>query len=205
MNFNLVYSLLFVIIIFISGFFLKIDLFIVIFYILLYPLLILTKKVRYTNYLIVSFLVSLVWIIIVKEQYLYNQDLLVVFGLNLLPLFSFSFGLFFVYLVCDFLYYKIRNWIRIASVRKYYKFLLFFVLYFVLLIFVETLGYHILEIKNINTENYAGLPLCDCIHAPLWMQIGYFLIGPIYFFICESYIKKRKNQNIKKKKKRKIN
>ena len=48
---------------------------------------------------------------------------------------------------------------------------------------IETISYHILEIRNLATANYKGLPICNCVHAPLWMQISYFIIGPLYFLV----------------------
>jgi hypothetical protein len=35
------------------------------------------------------------------------------------------------------------------------------------------------------TFGYPGLPLCDCIHAPRWVQVTYLSMGPIYFGLAE--------------------
>ena len=31
----------------------------------------------------------------------------------------------------------------------------------------------------------ADLPLCDCIHAPPWVQVTYLSMGALYILLCE--------------------
>ena len=55
--------------------------------------------------------------------------------------------------------------------------------YWILLIFFETVAYNFLGIRNIGTAAYPGLPICGCLHAPVWMQAGYFIMGPLYLLL----------------------
>ena len=60
--------------------------------------------------------------------------------------------------------------------------------YAVAVVIAETVGYHLLGIHNIGTSQYVGLPLCDCLHAPIWMQIGYFSLGPLHWLLVKMII-----------------
>lgn len=141
--------------------------------------LILTKRKVGIKQLLVSFLVALGWMLFSNSQYGYNLDIASLAGINLYPLFAWSTGLFAVYLVYSHWEETLKNKTHLN------KFLLFTLIYVFLLITVETLAYHVFGIVNLTTGTYPGLPICDCIHAPRWMQISYFLLGPIYFTICE--------------------
>ena len=61
---------------------------------------------------------------------------------------------------------------------------LFSIIYSFFLVFIETVGYHVFNIHNNMNGAYLGLPVCDCIHAPVWMQISYFLYGPVFFVLA---------------------
>ena len=43
------------------------------------------------------------------------------------------------------------------------------------------MGYYLFNIHNIATSQFPGLPICNCIHAPTWMKIVYFSMGPVYY------------------------
>ncbi len=146
-------------------------------YILLIPYLYLTKRKNALNHLAIASIVSIIWVVFTNKYYNYNFETLKIFGLNSYLLFAFATGLFAVYILYSHWEHKLRT---LNS-----KLLLFIVLYWLLLIFVETIAYHVFNIHNIANAIYSGLPLCDCLHAPRWMQAAYFLIGPIYFLICE--------------------
>jgi hypothetical protein len=157
----------------------KPDFFIIGIYFLIFPYLFLTKRKYAMYHLLVSSAVAIIWISIANDQYGYNQEMITFIGINLYPLFAWTVGLFGHYMIYSNLGYVNRN----QSLFK--KFLLYLVFYFPVLIAVETIAYHLLNIENIATAAYTGLPFCDCIHAPRWMQISYLFIGPVFFGICE--------------------
>lgn len=101
-------------------------------------------------------------------------------GLSLFPLFAWPLGLFSTKLFQN-------NW-----APKKYPLLSFLLIYWGLLIFEEIVGYHFLGIQNIGTAMYAGLPFCNCLHAPWFMQFAYLVIGPLYFFVL-TFVKKYSN------------
>lgn len=167
----------------------KPDYFLLFVYILIYPYLFISQRVEAIKYIILSSIISYVWILIANDLYGYNQSMLKIFGYNIFPFLGWSMGLFIVYLIYSHWEYKLNTII-------FYKKLLFFtIIYWILLIFIETFAYHGLNIQNMTTSMYSGLPFCDCIHAPNWMKVVYFLIGPLYFTIC--YILNFKNPHIK--------
>lgn len=148
-------------------------------YILLYPYLFLTARKTAFYHLYIASLVALVWMIIANGQYGYNREMLMIFGLNSYPLFAWAVGLFAAYII----YSHWEHKLKFAGPVK--KMMLFVAFYWLLLLSVETIAYHLFNIRNLSTAIYAGLPICDCIHAPVWMQISYLALGPIYFAICE--------------------
>jgi hypothetical protein len=148
-------------------------------YILLYPYLYITKRRKALIPLYISSSLAFLWILISNNQYGYKNELFLLFGLNSFPLFSWAVGLFFTYIIyCNF---EIR--LNLTEFKS--QMLLFLLIYCPMLIFFETIAYHIFIIRNIAAINYPGLPLCNCIHAPIWIQISYFLLGPLYFIICK--------------------
>jgi len=146
-------------------------------YLMLFPYLFLTARKIAFYHLFVSSLMALIWVIIAKNQYGYNQDMLLIFGLNSFPLFAWASGLFAAYLI----YSHWEHKIKFAGFFK--KILLFTAIYWPILLFLETISYHLFNIRNLATAAYVGLPICNCIHAPSWMQIAYFAMGPLYFGI----------------------
>lgn len=127
--------------------------------------------------LILSALVAVTWAYITRDMYNYNLGFGTVLGLNIFPVLSWTFGLAAMYLIATYVF-DILN-IRGAAAR----FALFTACYMTVVVVVETLGYHVLGVKNIGTSAYTGLVFCDCLHAPVWMQAGYFLLGPIYWLL----------------------
>jgi len=136
------------------------------------------KGKKLTYHFVVSFLLITVWVIIAKDQYSYNHNFPVIFGINLFPLLIWTVGLFFIYLLyCFFIQY--------LNQQSFIKnFLLFVTIGWVILIGGETIGYHLFNVKNLANAIYPGLPICYCMHAPPWMQLSYFFLAPIYFMVC---------------------
>ncbi|MGM5482283.1 MAG: hypothetical protein ACQESF_02365 [Nanobdellota archaeon] len=172
------------------------DNFIIFAYFLIYPYLYLTLREELFIYVYVSTLFGIIWTIMANDYYGYNQSMIHIFGLNSIPLFGWSGGLFGVF----FIYININRKLQKKSLVS--RFLGFTALYVFFLIFVETISYHFFGIHNIANSAYSGLPLCDCIHAPFWMKSAYFLMGPVYFLACEVVEKLGLNnpENFKKRK-----
>ena len=154
------------------------DLLLIVSYILICIYLFLTARKLAFYHLFVSSLIAIIWVLLARNYYGYNQEMLVIFGINLFPLFSWAIGLFGVYMIQSYWECKLKEKNYIGRI------LLFLAFYWPLLILGETIAYYAFGIKDIATSMYPGLPLCNCLHAPIWMQISYFAIGPIYFLIC---------------------
>jgi hypothetical protein len=137
--------------------------------------------------LILSFIFAVAWLIVGKSQYGYNRSFVVIAGYNIFPLLLWAIGLFGIYIIYNFIEkYFVKRGVIV-------KLFVYSSIFWVLLIFFESLAYHVLHVRNAMTGNYPGLPLCECIHAPLWMQIVYLSMGPIYFLVlhmAQNYIVK---------------
>ena len=154
------------------------DIIVIVAFILILPYLILTDRTILVFHYLIALIVSMMWMIVARNQYNYNQEFIAVYGVNLFPLFYWAIGLFAVYLIYSHYEHKLHE-------KGFFrKLALFLLIYWPALIIVETLAYHTFGIVNLATVSYSGLPVCDCLHAPQWMQVAYFLIGIIYFGIC---------------------
>ncbi len=128
--------------------------------------------------------VALVWTSLAHEQYGYNAPITTVFSINLYALFAWTLGL-----IASFQLYRLLNR-RITPSNWWQKLLLYNSFYLPLLLLAETVAYHVFGVVNVATAAYRGLPLCDCLHAPLWMQLAYFMMGTVYIslvFITNRY------------------
>ena len=158
-------------------------------YFIIIPYLILTRRKVLFYHLMVSSAVALIWMLIAKNEYSYNQDFLIIWGIDLFPLFSWATGLFAIYVIYS-------HYEHILNEQSFiHKLLLFIAFYFPFIIGAETIAYHFFNIYNIAAVAYPGLPICDCIHAPRWMQAAYFAMGPIFFAVC--HILKLENPHFK--------
>jgi hypothetical protein len=158
---------------------LKPDLFLIIIYLFIFPYLIFSKRKNAFLHFFLSSFIAVIWLIIANDMYGYNQPMLLFYGLNSFPLFAWALGLFGVYL----LYSHFENKIKAKHFIK--RLFLFLFIYWSLLLILEFVSYYFFDIRNLATSMYSGLSICNCMHAPLWMQISYFLLGPIYFIICK--------------------
>ncbi|MFH1133380.1 MAG: hypothetical protein V1735_02740 [Nanoarchaeota archaeon] len=120
-----------------------------------------------TERLFLAFTVALAWVVIARDWYDYGWGPAGI----LFPLLAWSACLF---LLSFGLHLRLRPWPRMAVI---------FLCYWILLIGIETFGYHALGVRNLRTIGYPGLPLCDCLHAPLFMQAAYFALGPAYILL----------------------
>jgi hypothetical protein len=137
-----------------------------------------TKRLLLYKHFITATLLAIVWLIIAHSQYGYGQNFITIAGLNIFPLIAWSLGLFAIYIIYSY-------WENSLQTASYVKQLgLFNLFYIPLLLTAETVAYKLFDIHNIQTAQYVSLPICDCLHAPVWMQISYILMGTIYFSAC---------------------
>jgi hypothetical protein len=143
------------------------------------PYLMLTQRKNHIPLLIIAFLISLVWNLVAQGLYAYGIGELVISGVNLYSLLAWALGLFSVYLV----YLAIACQVKISLPKRA---MIFLAIYWPLIIAAETLAYHVFKFRNLAATAYPGLPVCDCIHGPLWLQLAYLSMGPLYFLVCEA-------------------
>ncbi len=158
-----------------------VDAVMVVLLIIAIPYLMITKRKHLIGSLFIAFMISVVWKMIGGKYYHYSFNKLILFGINLYPVFLWTFGLFTVALV----FYDMNRFIRKKSSLT--KFLIFSSLFWFGLLLSEWVVYNIFGIKNLATASYSGIPFLNCIHAPLWMQISYFLMGPLYFILLKLF------------------
>jgi len=138
-------------------------------FILLYVLV--TKRILGLVHLILATLVAIIWLNYAKDYYGYIYSYHKILGMNLLPLMAWALSLFGLS--------EVFNYLTLS--KKRYRFLLFIPVFWIFLITFETIAYHVLEIRNTTTGSFVGLPYCNCIHAPTWMKLVYFSMGPAYY------------------------
>jgi hypothetical protein len=171
----------------------RLDFLMVWVYLLIYPYLFLTARKNAFYHLYVSSLMALLWVFIANSNYEYNKVALKIFGLNAYSLFAWASGFFAIYM----LYSHWEHKVKFVSFIK--RLALFTAFYWVLLISVETIAYHVFGLMDMAVVMYSGLPICNCMHGPLWMKVSYFVMGPIYFIICELLGLENPRHVIKKK------
>ncbi len=131
----------------------------------------LTKRFLSLIHLMLATLIAVLWVYIARDNYGYNHDYIAVAGMNTLPLAAWSLGLVGVSEIFN--HFKTK--------RTLLNFILFVPVFWVLLVLIETYAFHVIEIRDTMSGSPIGLPFCNCIHAPLWMQIVYFTMGPVYY------------------------
>jgi len=129
-----------------------------------------------------ALLVSTTWIYLAQDYYAYDRSFLVIGNMNLWPWSAWVWSLF---LVC-YVYRGVEA--RYAIRGRLNRLLVFSLIFWFMLISAETFAYHSLGLVDIATLKYEGLPLCDCIHGPGWMQAGYLALGPLYFILTRSLL-----------------
>lgn len=174
--------------------FMRPDYLVIAVFFLAIPYLIFSKRKIALYHFLVSIIIAFIWMIIAKNQYGYNHKFLIILGINTFPLFAWALGLFSIYMIYSYLEHllKEKGFIK--------KIILLCIIYFPLLLIIETIAYYLFNIHNLATSQFQGLPICNCIHAPSWMQISYFALGPIFFTIC--YLLKLENPHLVKKNKK---
>jgi len=142
-----------------------------------------TGAAKYINASTVALVLTLVWIYLTRDHYFYNQPLASLGGHLVFPIISWYLALILLYQIFIYLYRRLKK----ANLALW----LSSILYWIFLIMIESAAYHLFDIKNLGTASYSGLPLCDCLHAPWWMQLGYFVLGPAYLIMIVHWSKKK--------------
>lgn len=130
---------------------------------------------RYNSFLhlILSTCIAFLWVYSARNYYGYNYTYYSVAGMNLLPLAAWSLGLLSVSEILNHFVFE----------KKIVRLLIFTLVFWSALLLLETYAFHVIRIRNISTGSNTGLPFCNCIHAPWWMRIVYFFMGPVYYII----------------------
>ena len=126
-----------------------------------------------------AFVISLTWSYFARDMYSYNMDFPVIFGINSYPLICWTLALTAGCLLVNYLLKQLhitRFTLRLLGTIGFY---------FVAVVIAETVGYHVFGVKDTSTAQYPGLPLCDCLHAPGWMQFAYFALGPLHWVVTQ--------------------
>jgi hypothetical protein len=190
----LIIDIVFSIIVLFLTFIFKSEFILITTFFLIIVYLIISDRKKFFYHFLTASIVATLWMIVAKKEYGYNHDFITILGYNAFPLFSWAIGLFCVYVLYSYLEHLFHE----DGFIK--KFILFTILFIPILLIAETLGYHVFDIHNIATAKYTPLPICNCIHAPWWMQLSYILLGPIYFIIC--YLLNLENPHYKVKRKK---
>jgi len=131
------------------------------------------------QYLTTSIIIAIIWMIIARKEYKYNKKFPEFFGISLFPLIGWALGLSLMMIIYDYIE------IKFAITMFLYQLLTFIIVYWILLLTAETIGYHVFHVHNEHGAKYGGIPLLDVIHAIWWMKIAYFALGPIMFLACK--------------------
>jgi len=150
--------------------------------------LVVTRRTNLFLHFAVASAMAALWAFLGRNEYGYNHPFLVVAGINAFPLFGWAAGLFATYLLFSHEehIFRLKGFVRQIG--------LFLAIYWPLLVLAESLAYHVFNIHNLAASSYVGLPICDCLHAPRWMQALYFAMGPMFFAVCWSLRLERKRK-----------
>ncbi len=157
----------------------------------LVTIIILTKRYILLKFISISFIMAFLWQVVGGKEYFYGKDFWTLYGINIYPLLAWTIGLFVVYMVFFYVYENIFGTNKKVLKKPATKLFLFMLFYWIVLIVAETLAFHVFGFKNLGGANYAGLPICDCIHSPHWMQAVYLSMGPIYITIIYLFKSRR--------------
>lgn len=148
-------------------------------YVLVLIYLLVFRRIADVKRMGLATIIGVTWMIFAKDMYQYVGSFYTVAGINIFPLFAVPIALMGIWV----LYQAVS--VFLASKSFHWRIGLFTIFVnWPVLILVEYLGYHWLDIQNASTSQYAGLAFCDCLHAPWWMQLTYFAFGPIFFALC---------------------
>lgn len=152
------------------------DVILLISWILIICYLFITKRYFAILHLLIATILATTWVSFARDLYGYKFDYLTVYGVNTFPLMAWTLTLLGLGELCN----------NLELRRKILYFFLFTSLFWICLIIVETVAFHVFNFKNTMTSKYEGIPYFDCIHAPTWMKVWYFCMGPVYYGLINS-------------------
>lgn len=156
-------------------------------YIAVIAFLLLTRKTRYFIPAAIALFFGVIWTLTVGDVYSYNVATVTVLGVNTFALIGWSLGLLVGYILYT------RAIRHVKQAKMWQRLLMFNIIYIPLLLLLETIAYHLLNVVNVGTSTYAGLPVCDCIHAPAWMQASYLFMGTAYFLVVQLVLRQSRS------------
>jgi hypothetical protein len=161
--------------------------------------ILLAKRYSLLKFLSISFIMALIWQIVGGKEYFYGKDFWFVAGINVFPLLVWTIGLFVAYMVFFYMFEYFVSPKSSILKKNAVKLFMFIIFYWIVLITAETLAFHVFGFKNLAGAKYVGLPLCDCIHSPRWMQAVYLCMGPLYISLIYLLRSKKQYELFKKK------
>jgi len=136
-----------------------------------------------TSAVVIALACAVTWVFLTQSLYDYNMGFGEILNLNIFPLLAWTGGLTLGYIIAEASIKKLK-----LAPYSLYRPAVVVILYAASVIILETIGYHLLGIQNIGTSQYSGIAFCDCLHAPLWMQAGYFALGPLHWLVVRTII-----------------
>jgi len=133
------------------------------------------------KYLAIASIISIIWQLVAGREYRYAFPFPVILGMNSYTLVIWALGLVALMIIYDYIEYKFKLNTEVK------KILIFLAFYWIALIVVETLAYHVFNFKDLATSGYSGLPICDCIHAKWWMKVVYLSMGPLMYVMTRLF------------------
>ena len=116
--------------------------------------------------LVIAAVVTAIWVVL-SGIYTYKETNISILSFNLFPFFAWTAGLVLLKSVYD----------RLGKL----KYLKAVILYLAVLVALEFIGYNYLGVQL--ASNYPGLFGLELMHAPLYSQLYYLFIGPVYLLI----------------------
>jgi hypothetical protein len=157
-----------------------IDVIAIFVFLVLFPYLYFTGRRKSIKFLLISSVQAIAYFYFARTLYQYNRAMILINGYTVYPLFAWAIGLFGGYLIYS-------HWAaRTPSQSLRIRFWVFASIYWLLLLFGETITYRFFNFHNIAAASYSGFPILNCIHGPSWVKAAYVVNGPIYFLLCEA-------------------
>ena len=133
------------------------------------------RRYKSFSHLMISTFIAILWVYLARNHYDYNLTYYKVAGMNLLAVVSWALGLMGILEIFNHFVFK----------REIIRFLTFVLIFWIVLILIETYAFHVIVIRNTATGSTTGLPFCNCIHAPWWMRLVYSAMGPVFYGITK--------------------
>ena len=150
-------------------------------FVLMWVYMISTKRIKSIKRYAISTALAFIWVLLANNFYSYNQNFLTFFGFATFPFFGWAIGLYGMHMFFS----GLDEYFKTATFAV--RFLLFCFFFWVILLVSESFAFNFFNVQNITSTTYAGIKFCNCLHAPLWMQISYFVLGPLFYLISKLF------------------